>query len=90
MSGCFDGRNGEFVKTSGDLKDLRDLQFEEICWNWNCRRFTWQVFFKSLRNHTSHQVWGLFGGTLVIGLILRSLWGLYKVHETLWFYLVSL
>ena len=24
---------------------------------------------KSLRNHTSHQVGGLFGGTLVIGLI---------------------
>ena len=29
-------------------------------------------------------------GTSVIGLILRSLWGLYKIHETLWFYLVSL
>ena len=28
---------------------------------------------KSLRNHTSHHVGGLFGGTLVIGLILRSL-----------------
>ena len=69
MSGCFDGRNGKSVKTSGDLKDLRDLQFEEICWNWNCRRFTWQVFLKSLRNHTSHQVGGLFGGTLIIGLI---------------------
>ena len=26
-------------------------------------------FFKSLRNHTSHQVGGLFGGNLVIGLI---------------------
>ena len=33
---------------------------------------------------------GLFEGTLVIGLILRSLWGLYKIHETLWFYLVTL
>ena len=32
----------------------------------------------------------VFEGTLVIGLILRSLWGLYKIHETLWFYLVSL
>ena len=32
----------------------------------------------------------LFEGTLVIGLILRSLWGLYKIHETLWFYLVAL
>ena len=86
MSGCFDGRNGKSVKTSGDLKDLRDVQFEEICWNWNCRRFTWQVFFKSLRNHTSYQVGGLFGGTLVIGLILRSLWSLYKIHETLWLF----
>ena len=28
---------------------------------WNCCRFH--------RNHTSHQVGGLFGGTLVIGLI---------------------
>ena len=27
---CFDGRNGKSVKTSGDLRDLRDLQFEEI------------------------------------------------------------
>ena len=45
MSRWFDGRNGKYVKTSGDLKDLRDLQFEEFCWNWNCRRFTWQVFF---------------------------------------------
>ena len=32
----------------------------------------------------------LFEGTSVIGLILRSLRGLYKIHETLWFYLVSL
>ena len=32
----------------------------------------------------------VFEGTLVIGLILRSLWGLYKIHETLWFYLVAL
>ena len=45
---------------------LRDLQFEEICWKWNCCRFTRQVFLKSLRNHTSHQVGGLFGGTLVV------------------------
>ena len=30
-------------------------------------------FFKSLRNHTSHQVGGLFGGTLVIGLITEPL-----------------
>ena len=41
-----------------------------------------------------HKLWvrsiGVFEGTLVIGLILRSLWGLYKIHETLWFYLVTL
>ena len=49
-----------------------------------------KFFFKSLRNHTSHEVGGLFEGTLVIGLILRSLWSLYKTHETLWFYLVTL
>ena len=54
MSECFDGRNGKSVKTSGDLRDLRDLQFEEICWKWNCCCFTWQVFLKSLRNHTSN------------------------------------
>ena len=35
-------------------------------------------------------LYNVFEGTLVIGLILRSLWGLYKIHETLWFYLVSL
>ena len=45
MSGCFDGRNGRLLKTSGGLRDLRDLQFE-ICWKWNCCRFTWQVFFE--------------------------------------------
>ena len=28
MSGCFDGRNGRLLKTSGDLRDLRDLQFD--------------------------------------------------------------
>ena len=73
MSGCFDGRNGKTVKTSGDLRDLRDLQFKEICWKWNCCRFTWHVFLKSLRNHTSHQVGGLFRGTSVIGLITEPL-----------------
>ena len=74
MSGYFDGRNGRLsktwrfrrcgksVKTLGGMKDLGYLQFEEICWNWNCCRFTWQVL-KSPRNHTSHRVGGLFGGT---------------------------
>ena len=32
MSGYFDGRNGRLSKT---LRDLRDLQFEEICWKCN-------------------------------------------------------
>ena len=41
MSGYFDGRNGRLSKT---LRDLRDLQFEEICWRLKCCRFTWQVF----------------------------------------------
>ena len=45
-------------------------------------------FLKSLRNHTSHQVGGLFGGTLVMGLITESL-GLYKMHKTSWFCLMS-
>ena len=74
MSGYFDGRNGrsskiwrfrrcgQSVKTLGDLRDLGDLQFKEICRNLNCCRFTCQIL-KSLRNHTSHQVGGLFGGT---------------------------
>ena len=35
-------RCGKYVKTLGDLRDLGDLQFEEICWNWNCCRFTWK------------------------------------------------
>ena len=65
MSGYFDGSNGKSVKTSGDLKDLRDLQFEEICWNWNCRRFTWQVFFEespeSYLSPSRGAVWGYFG-----------------------------
>ena len=74
MSGYFDGRNGRLsktwrfrrcgksVKTLGDLRVLGDLQFEEICWNWNCCRFTCQVF-EECPNHTSHRVGGLFGGT---------------------------
>ena len=47
MSGYFDGRNGTLlktwkfrrcgksVKTLRDLRDLGDIKFEEICWNWN-------------------------------------------------------
>ena len=30
-------------------------------------------FLKSLRNHTSHQVGGLFGDTLMVGLITEAL-----------------
>ena len=55
-------RSGKSVKTLGDSRDLGDLQFQEICWNWNYCRFTWQVL-KSLRNRISHRVEGLFGGT---------------------------
>ena len=70
MFGYFDGMNGRLsktcrfrrcgksVKTSGDL---RDLQFEEICWNWNCCRFTWQVFEESPESYLSPSrgaVWG--------------------------------
>ena len=84
MSGYFDGRNGRLsktwrfrrcgksVKTLGDLRDLGDLQFEEIYWNWNCCRFTWQVF-EEASDYTSHQVGGLFGGTLVVGLVTEPL-----------------
>ena len=25
-----------------DYPRLEDVQFEEICWNWSCCRFTWQ------------------------------------------------
>ena len=84
MSEYFDGRNdrlsktwrfrrcGKSVKTLGDSRELGDLQFEEICWNWNCCRFTWQVL-KSLRNHTSHSVGGAVWGYPVFGLITEPL-----------------
>ena len=49
MEGMVDYRRlGDFgdlvksAKTLGDLRDLGDLQFGEICWNWNCCRFTWK------------------------------------------------
>ena len=47
MSAYFDGKNGRLsktwrfrrcgksVKTLGDSRDLGDIQFEEIRWNWN-------------------------------------------------------
>ena len=40
-------------------------------------------FLKSLRNHTSHQVGGLLGSTLVVRFDIGSLWDLYKMHKTL-------
>ena len=46
-------------------------------------------FLKSLRNHTSDQVGGLFGGTLVVRFDIGSLWGLYEMHKTLWLCLMS-
>ena len=78
-------RCGKSVKTLGDLGDL---QFEEICWNLNCCRFTWQVFDESPKSYLSPirgAVWGYLGGRFDI----RSLWGLYKMYETLWFCLMS-
>ena len=80
MSGYFDGRNGRLsktwrfrrcgksVKTLGDLRVLGDLQFEEICWNWNCCRFTWQVFEECPESYLSPSR-GAVWGYLVIGLI---------------------
>ena len=53
------------MKTLGDLRDLGDLQFEEICWNWNCCRFTWQVFEgppESYLSPSREAVWGYLGG----------------------------
>ena len=73
MSGCFDGRNGKSVKTSGDLKDLRDLCLRRSVGTGIVAVLPGKFFFKSLRNHTSHQLGGLFGGTLVIGLIAEPL-----------------
>ena len=47
-------------------------------------------FLKSLWNHTYHQIGGLFGGTLVARFdITEPLGFLYKMHETLWFCLMS-
>ena len=76
------------MKTLGDLRNLGELQFEEICWNWNCCRFAWQVFEESPESYLSPSR-GLFGGTLVVRFDIGSLWGLYKMHKTLWFCLMS-
>ena len=82
MSGYFDGRNGRLsktwrirrcgksVKTLGDLRVLEDLQFEEICWNLTCCRFTWQVFEESLESYLSPSrgaVWGYLVISLIFG-----------------------
>ena len=82
MSGYVDRRNGRLskirrfrkcgksVKTLGDLRDLGDLQFEEICWNWNCYRFTWQVLKESPESYLSSSrgaVWGCLGGRFDCG-----------------------
>ena len=60
------------MKTLGDLRDLRDFQFEEICWNRTVAVLPGK-FLKSPRNHNSHQVGGLFGGTSIFGLITEPL-----------------
>ena len=44
---------------------------------------------KSVSGETFIMCGSVFGGTLAIGLVLRSLWGLYKMHKTLLFYLMS-
>ena len=67
MSGFFYGMNGRLSKTSRfrrfgkSVKTLGDLQFQEICWNWNCCRFTWQVFEESPESYLAPSrgaVWG--------------------------------
>ena len=60
------------MKTLGDLRVLGDLQLEEICWNWNCCRFTWQVFEGSPESYLSASR-RLFGVTLMVGLITEPL-----------------
>ena len=40
-------------------------------------------FLKSLRNHTSHQVGGLFGGTLMFGLITEPLGFVQDVQDVM-------
>ena len=60
------------MKTLGDSRGLGNLQFEEICWNWNCCRFTWQVFKESPESYLSPSR-ELFGGTLMVGLITEPL-----------------
>ena len=58
------GRFERFERSSvgGDLLEMELLPF-----------YLASFFFKSLRNHTSHQVGGLFGGTLIISLITEPL-----------------
>ena len=47
-------------------------------------------FLKSLRNQSSHQVEGLFGGTLMVGLITEPLGLVQDAQDvTLWFCLMS-
>ena len=76
MSGYFYGRNGRLSKTSRfrtcsksvkTLGDLGDLQFKEICWNWNYCGFAWQVFEESPQSYLSPSrgaVWGYLGGSV--------------------------
>ena len=52
------------MKTWGDLRDLKGLRFEEVCWNWNCCRFTWHVFEESPESYLSpnrRAVWEYLG-----------------------------
>ena len=51
---------------------MGDVQFEEICWNWNCCRFTSQVFEESPESYLSPSR-GAVWGYLVVGLITEPL-----------------
>ena len=59
MEGMVDYRR---LEDFGDVVNLWRLR--EICWNWNCCRFTWQVFEESPESYLSPSrgaVWGYFG-----------------------------
>ena len=100
MSGYFDGsnerlsktwrfrRSGRFVKTSRDFRNWEIFSFKRSSFRTGIVAVLPGKFLKSLRNRTPYRVEGLFGGTGGRYDTL-SLWGLYKMHETLWFCLMS-
>ena len=48
------------IEGTVDYRRLGDLEFEVICWNWSCCRFTWQ-YTKSFWDSISYRAGGLFG-----------------------------